>query len=207
LSLPIASPSFTVSLCLAAQATDPGPADSAKMAEPDPEQDVASSPTTAVPCTAAGEESIDADPSLWLYRDRTVALLRRYLRFAVEVGRLPSLVGREFFRSRVTSYRTSTFEDAVIFVHDVERSLELLDDLDRQLIAKITLQEYSQEEAARLIGCGYRTAHRRYPEALDRMSEILLARKILDRLPASSRKPCQEAKTGGADVSDSIGTK
>jgi hypothetical protein len=48
------------------------------------------------------------DSDLWLYRDRTVGLLRRYMRLSVEVGRLPSLLGREFFRTRVTSYRVST---------------------------------------------------------------------------------------------------
>ncbi len=37
-----------------------------------------------------------ADPDLWLYRDRTLALLKRYMRLSVEVGRLPSLLGREF---------------------------------------------------------------------------------------------------------------
>jgi len=124
-------------------------------------------------------QSSDRDPDLWLYRDRTVAVLRRYLRLSIEVGRMPSVLGREFFRARVTSYKASTFEDAVIFVHDVERSLEKLDGFDRQLIAKVVLQEYSKEEAARSLGCGYRTVERLFPEALDRMSEILLERKIL----------------------------
>src|SRR5271165_7382199 len=50
-------------------------------------------------------------PELWLYRDRTAAMLRRYGRLSVEVGRLPSLLGREFFRTGVTSYRVGTFED------------------------------------------------------------------------------------------------
>src|SRR2546426_11018265 len=35
-------------------------------------------------------ETPSSDPDLWLYRDRTVGLLRQYLRFSVEVGRLPS---------------------------------------------------------------------------------------------------------------------
>src|SRR5436305_13986039 len=64
------------------------------------------------------------DPDLWLYRERTLGMLRRYQRLSVEVGRLPSLLGREFFRTRVTSYHAGTFEDAVIFVHDVARGLE-----------------------------------------------------------------------------------
>jgi hypothetical protein len=35
-----------------------------------------------------GEMEMD----LWPYRDRTVAILRRYARSSVEVGRLPSLL-------------------------------------------------------------------------------------------------------------------
>jgi hypothetical protein len=77
-------------------------------------------------CTEFAEREWDSgsNPDLWLYRERTVALLKRYLRLSVEVGRLPSLLGREFFRARVTSYRMASFEDAVIFVHDVEHCLE-----------------------------------------------------------------------------------
>jgi DNA-directed RNA polymerase specialized sigma24 family protein len=154
---------------------------------------------------AANEEGISADPpdpssdpDLWLYRDRTVALLRRYMRLSIEVGRLPSLLGREFFRTRVTSYGSSTFEDSVIFVHDVERSLEELNEFETKLIAKIVLQQFSKEEAGRLLGCGYRTVERLFPEALDRVSEILLKRGILTGLPNSKRevpKTCQGGKT------------
>jgi hypothetical protein len=78
------------------------------------------------------------------------------MRLSIEVGRTPSLLGREFFRTRVTSYGASTFEDSVIFVHDVERSLEELNDFEKKLIAKIVLQRFSREEAGRLLGCGYR---------------------------------------------------
>jgi len=78
-------------------------------------------------------------------------MLRRYMRLSVAVGRLPSLLGREFFRTRVTSYSASTFEDTVIFVHDVDRSLEKLDWFEKELIGKIVLQEYSQDQAAILL--------------------------------------------------------
>ena len=140
------------------------------------------------------------DSDLWLYRDRTVGLLRRYMRLSVEVGRLPSLLGREFFRTRVTSYRVSTFEDAVIFVYDVERSLEKLDPFEQKLIATLALQDYSQEQAAHLLNCGRRTVVRRYPQALDNLSGIFLEVNILTRLPVTGTaggKVCQEdAKTG-----------
>ena len=65
----------------------------------------------------------ETDMELWPYRRRTVALLRRYARASVEVGRLPSLLGREFFRSRVTSYTMRNFEDVVIFVADMEKAI------------------------------------------------------------------------------------
>lgn len=96
----------------------------------------------------------DRDPDLWLYRDRTLGLLRRYLQLSVEVGRLPSLLGREFFRTGVTSYRATTFEDTVIFVHDVARGLERLEGFENKLIARIVLQDYTQNETARLLGAG-----------------------------------------------------
>ena len=131
-------------------------------------------------------ENQGGDADLWLYRDRTVGLLRRYLRLSVEAGRLPSLLGREFFRTRVTSYHVTTFEGAVIFVLDVERCLEKLDDLEKKLITKIVFQDHTQDETARLLGCWRRTVGRRFPETLDRLSDIFLQGGLLERLPVVS---------------------
>jgi len=136
------------------------------------------------------DTSAIAADELRLYRDRTRALLRRYFRMSIELGRLPSLVGREFFRSRVTSYRMHTFEDAVIFVHDTETCLERLDPFSQQLIARIIFQDYTLDETAALVGCGRRTVLRRYPRALDRLSELFLEAELLRPLP------CQEAEGG-----------
>lgn len=139
------------------------------------------------------------DPDLWLYRERTLGILRRYQRLSVEVGRLPSLLGREFFRTRVTSYHAGTFEDAVIFVHDVGRGLAQLGEFEHKLIARIALQDYTQNEAARVLGCWRRTVGRRFPEALDRMTGIFLDSGLLIRLPASDvarAKNCQEGSSG-----------
>jgi DNA-directed RNA polymerase specialized sigma24 family protein len=140
------------------------------------------------------EYNYGEDPDLWLYRDRTVAILKRYSRLSIEAGRLPSLLGREFFRGHVSHYQVTTFEDVVIFVHDVETCLEKLDSFSQQLIAKCVLLDYSQDEAAKLLGCWRRTVGRRYPEALDRLSELFLAGGLLKRVgdPAStSPKTCQ----------------
>jgi hypothetical protein len=120
------------------------------------------------------------DPSLWLYRGRTISLLKKYSRLSVEVGRLPSLLGREFFRTHVTSYHMSTFEDVVIFVHDVERSLEKLDSFEQKVIAKIVLMEYTQDETARLTGYSQRHIRRSYIEGIDHLSEIFLRGGLLN---------------------------
>jgi hypothetical protein len=79
-----------------------------------------------------------------IYRGRTVAMLRRYMRYSMETGRLPSVLGREFFRSKVTSYTVVTFEDRVIFVHDMETCLEKLDEFSKQIIARHILQEHDR---------------------------------------------------------------
>jgi DNA-directed RNA polymerase specialized sigma24 family protein len=137
------------------------------------------------------------DPDLWLYRERTMGILRRYQRLSVEVGRLPSLLGREFFRTRVTSYHAGTFEDSVIFVHDVARGLEQLGGFEYKLIAKIALQDYTQHETARVLGCWRRTVGRRFPEALDRLTDIFLEAGLLIRLPdtdVARAENCQEGK-------------
>src|SRR3989442_5520464 len=81
------------------------------------------------------EDALDRNPDTWLHRDRTVALLRRYLRYSLETGRrLPSILGCEFFRTTVTSYSVVTFDDRVVFAHDVETDLQRLDDSSRDVI-------------------------------------------------------------------------
>ena len=132
------------------------------------------------PCPDPDEDLwLDSDSAFSVYRSQTIKLLRKYFRFSLDIGRLPSLVGREYFRSDITSTRRPTFEDAVIFTHDVERCLALLDDFSQQLIARVILQEYSQEEAARLLNCGLRTVERRMPEALDQLSQLFVERGLL----------------------------
>src|ERR1700686_2798994 len=143
-----------------------------------------------------GPVELGGDPDLWLYRERTIALLRRYLRISVEVGRLPSLLGRELFRSKVTSYRMSSFEDAVIFVHDVERALHQLDAFGKDLVAVIIFQDYSQDEAAEVLHCARRTVCRGFPEAVDRISELFLEGGLLNRLP--QRRSVENSCQGGA---------
>jgi len=120
-----------------------------------------------------------------IYRGRTVAMLRRYMRYSMETGRLPSVLGLEFFRAKVTSYSVNTFEDRVIFVHDMEICLERLDEFSRQLIARHILQEHDQAATARLLGCADRTVRTYMPIVLDMLSGILLEVGLMDPMEAS----------------------
>ena len=137
-----------------------------------------------------------------IYRGRTISMLRRYMRYSHETGRLPSLLGREFFRAKVTAYTVVTFEDRVIFVHDMETCLGKLDEFSRQLIARHILQEHDQAATARLLGCGERTVRRYVPIALDLLSEILLDVGLLERISPKREKSCQEGESAENFVSD-----
>ena len=143
-----------------------------------------------------GDETWEVERTRRVYRARTVAMLRRYMRYSIETGRLPSILGREFFRAKVTSYTVVTFEDRVIFVHDMERCLEKLDEFSRQLIARHILQEHDREATGRLLNCNEKTVRRLTPLALDVLSEILLDVGLLERLDSNSKKSCQ----GGPEV-------
>jgi hypothetical protein len=125
------------------------------------------------------------------YRKYTEGVLRRYLRMSMEAGKVPSLIGREMFRSKVTNYRMHSFEDVVIFVHDVERCLEQLDREQRLLISRIAIQSYTNSEAAGLMGLSHRTVIRRYGLALDRLTRIFLSVKLLEPMEG-----CQEEEVG-----------
>ena len=147
------------------------------------------------------ESSWEEERERRIYRARTVTMLRRYMRYSIETGRLPSLLGREFFRTQVTSYTVVTFEDRVIFVHDMETCLNKLDEFSRQIIARHVLQEHDQAATARLLGCAERTVRNYVPIALDVLTEILLDVGLLERIAPIREKSCQGGKTGEIFVS------
>ena len=129
-------------------------------------------------------------PQMAFYRKYTEAMLRRYVRMSLEVGRVPSLLGREFFRARVTSYRMESFEDVVIFCHDVERCLRRLSTTEQFVMDRIGLKRYTVAETAAMVNTDPRTIVRRYTRALDRLTAIFLETRLL-----TPQKCCQAPKT------------
>ena len=127
------------------------------------------------------EESSASDPPIALafYRKHTERTLRRYLYASMQVGRAPSILSEPVGRGWVSSRPVRTFEDAVIFVLDVEKCLERLSGLDRAMLSRIVLQEYTQAEAASLLGMSPRAVSYKFPLALDRLTELLMESGVL----------------------------
>ena len=118
-------------------------------------------------------------PTYAFYRKHTQNLLRRYLYASMQVGRSPNLLSESVGRGWVSSRRVRTFEDALIFVLDVERCLEKLTSLDRQIISRVILQEYTHLEAAAILGVSVRSIGVKLPQAIDRLTESLVESDLL----------------------------
>ena len=132
--------------------------------------------------TAKAKAKAPADEplvSLGFYRKHTESMLRRYLYASMQVGRAPSILGEPIARGWASSRPIRTFEDAVIFVLDIEKCLNQLDTLDRQMLSRIVLQEYTQAEAAAMLGISLRTVCTKFPRAIDRLTEKLLEAGLL----------------------------
>jgi DNA-directed RNA polymerase specialized sigma24 family protein len=129
--------------------------------------------------TAAKAAAAEPEVSLAFYRKHTESMLRRYLYASMQVGRAPSILGDPVARGWASSRPIRTFEDAVIFILDVETCLSQLGSLDRQMLCRIVIQEYTQAEAATLLGMSVRTISYKFPLALDRLTEKLLKTGLL----------------------------
>ena len=126
--------------------------------------------------------------SVAFYRRYTELLLRRYMQVSLRMGRVPSVLGSCMFRGRVSSRRVQSFEDAVIFVYDVERCMKQLSPEERELVARVALQEYTQAEAAELTGQSLRTVVRKYGEAIDTLTRIFMEKELLEIGPLFERQ-------------------
>jgi len=113
------------------------------------------------------------------YRRHTEGLLRRYVRMSMQIGRVPSCLPREYLRTRSNSRQGANFEDGVIFVHDMERCLAKLDKVAGELVARVGIQEYSRREAAEKLGMSHGQLSRKYDEAIDDLTRILLLHQLI----------------------------
>ncbi len=120
-------------------------------------------------------------PELDLYflRAHTHGMLRRYLYTSLQTCRIGSTLDTPIGRGWVTSRPIVTFEDALIFVHDMERAIASLPSLDRDVLTRVVLQEWTHEETGTLLGMCTRTVASRLAKALDLLSQKLISMELL----------------------------
>ena len=106
-------------------------------------------------------------------------MLRRYLYASMLVGRAPAILGEPIGRGWVSSRKVKTFEDAVIFVLDIERCLKKLRPVDQAILSRMVLQEYTHAETAAMLGVSVRAISYKYKQALDSLTEMLLHAGLL----------------------------
>lgn len=128
---------------------------------------------------AANEDYMGTRSDLLFYRGQTMAIVRHFFEMSCQIGRLPSILGREFFRARVSHHAIPSFEDQVVFVHDVERALARLTPQDTEVISMVGLYHYSLDEVAKLTGRCRTTVVERFSDAVDRLAEIFLTSGLL----------------------------
>jgi hypothetical protein len=155
-------------------------ASTAQAAWPDPGQTWEKTPAAkAEPIAVAKPPVAEPAVSITFYRKHTENMLRRYLYASMQVGRSPAILGESVGRGWCSSRPIRTFEDAVIFVLDMESCLDRLEELDRQMLYRVVLQEYTQAETAALLGMSVRTVCYKLPQAVDRLTEKLLQAGLL----------------------------
>jgi len=134
----------------------------------------------AVRPRASHEPRQPAPPAnLAFYRKQTESLLHRYLYASMQVGRAPSILSDSVGRGWASSRPVRTFEDALIFVLDIERCLSRIGWLDREILSRIVLQQFNQVEVTPLLGVSVRAISYKLGTALDRLTEQLLAAGLL----------------------------
>lgn len=135
--------------------------------------------STGVTDTADRNTGSAPGVSLAFYRKHTEKTLRRYLYASMLVGRAPAILGESIGRGWVSSRKVKTFEDAVIFVLDIENCLRKLGKVDQAILSRVVLQEYTYEETAAMLGVSVRSISYKYKQALDSLTEMLLDAGLL----------------------------
>ena len=119
-------------------------------------------------------------PELAFYRKYTEGMLRRYISMSLEAGRVPSLLGKEMFRGKVTNYQVHGFDDVVIFIHDMENCIAKLEPEEQRLIRRIAVQQFTLQEVASMVGNTRKTVLQKYNEAINHLTGVLLDVRLLE---------------------------
>lgn len=122
---------------------------------------------------------LDPRPEMVCFRGQTLALVRHFFELSSQIGRLPSLLGREFFRARVSHHAVPSFEEQVIFTRDIELCLARLSEEQAEIITLVGLYDFTLEEVGQMQSCSKSWIHARFARAIDSLTEILLEAGLL----------------------------
>jgi DNA-directed RNA polymerase specialized sigma24 family protein len=113
------------------------------------------------------------------FRAQTIAIVRHFYEIASQIGRLPSILGREFFRAKVSHHTIPSFEEQAVFVHDVEHALGKLDEKAAEVVALVGLFQYSLDDVAMMLKVSRSRVAQRYAESIDQLAERFLETGLL----------------------------
>jgi hypothetical protein len=130
-------------------------------------------------CSLEELQEIDARPETVCWRGQTLAIMRHFFELSCQVGRLSSLLCREFFRAKVSHHAIPSFEEQAVFVRDVELCLNRLSDEHAEMITLIGLYDFSLNEIGAMLRRSRTWVYVRVAEAVDALTEIFLQAGVL----------------------------
>ena len=165
--------------------------------------------------------AFDPEPETVCYRGQALAIVRHFFEMSCQLGRLPSILGREFFRARVSHHAIPSFEDQALFAHDVEQSLNKLAEDEINVLTLVGLYDLNLDEAAGILHRSTGYVSQSFGEALARLTQIFLDAGILRRdrpdrrqaqmkgrkLPAEAlppKKPCASVRPGPGKQQEAV---
>ena len=116
---------------------------------------------------------------LQFFRAQTMGIVQHFFEIASQIGRLPSILGREFFRAKISHHAIPSFEEQAVFVCDVARALEKLNETDGEVVALVGLFHFSLDDVAAMLGRSRTGVYTRYSDSIDQLSEIFLETGLL----------------------------
>ncbi len=134
-----------------------------------------------------------------IFRTHTLKLLQHYLRISLDYGRIPSVLGGQVTRARVSHTKMHSMEDDTIFIHDISRCLEQeLKEEELRLMALIVFMDHTFDEAAAIQGYSLRQTYRMFYDLMDRLTRAFFDREFLNRekLMGVMKKPMGRVRPG-----------
>ena len=134
-------------------------------------------PTPPPPAPPA--EETDPRPEMVCFRSQTLAMVRHYFELSSQFGRLPSLMGREFFRarSRIMPFPASRNRPCSCAISSCR--IGRLSAEHQEIVTIAGIYHFTHEEIAQMLHMSRSSVRMWFAEALDALSEIFLEAGVL----------------------------